>query len=87
MGVGVSLVLRSMLDLAWIDLIPVNNKIQNFVAYFIKKIRTSAHQCFLGLFSRLFLISLEFGKYFTVIQIVPVPVRVCHGKTTLAPDV
>jgi hypothetical protein len=26
MGVGVSLVLLSMLDLSWIDLIPVNNK-------------------------------------------------------------
>jgi hypothetical protein len=36
-GEGVSLVLRSMLDLSWIDLIPVNNKIRNLFCIFLKK--------------------------------------------------
>jgi hypothetical protein len=30
-------VLRSMLDLSWIDLIPVNNKIRNLFCIFLKK--------------------------------------------------
>ena len=37
MGVGVSLALRSILDLSWIDLIPVNNKKTQSVMFFLKK--------------------------------------------------
>jgi hypothetical protein len=37
MEVGVSLVLCSMLDLSWIDLIPVNKKIHNLLGIILKK--------------------------------------------------
>jgi hypothetical protein len=35
--VGLSLALRSTLDLSWIDLIPVNNKNTQSVVYYLKK--------------------------------------------------
>jgi hypothetical protein len=38
MGVGVSLALRSIPELSWIDLIPVNNKNTQFIGcVFLKK--------------------------------------------------
>jgi hypothetical protein len=37
MGVGVSPALRSILDLSWIDLIPVNNKTDNPLCIIFKK--------------------------------------------------